>query len=150
MINFNYDRIIEYCGQTSFERGRKCASSNSFTKVFIQDNAMFGLYQGTVGVYRVNIIFGKSSPDYAWCTCPAMLDYDGKCKHIAAMLILWNRSSHEFKVLEPLRTLLENKSKEDLLKLIIPLMQKSIDSVSALYEILESEPLFDYEDFYEY
>lgn len=93
MIMFSIEKIIKYCGQSSYDKGIKCASSGSFVQVFVQDNALFGLYQGSVGMYRVNIIFDQDSPGYAWCMCPAMSEYYGeKCKHIAGILILWNRA----------------------------------------------------------
>lgn len=150
MVIFNTEAIINYCGQSSYEKGLKCASSG-FSQVFIQDNALFGLYQGSVGIYRINIVFDKDSPEYAWCTCPAMSEYYGeKCKHIAGILILWNKSSRDFIALNSWKTLLQNKSKEDLLNLIREASQKSIDATSAFHEVLQGEPLIHYEDIYEW
>lgn len=149
MIVFNIEEIIAYCGQSSYDKGLKCASG--FSQVFIQDKALFGLYQGSVGTYRVNIVFEKNIPEYAWCTCPAMSEYYGeKCKHIAAILILWNKSAREFTVLDSWESLLQNKSKEDLLKFIREASQKSIDATSAFHEVLQGEPLIHYEDMYEW
>jgi uncharacterized Zn finger protein len=148
MITITTQDIIKYCGENSFNKGRACASVDSFIKIFVQADVLFGLYQGTVGTYRVAVIFEKNIPNYSWCTCPAMSQYDDQCKHIAGMMILWNKRFKDFEELDSWQSLLEDKNKDDLLKLIINAASKSIDVTNALYEELKGEPLLDDEDLY--
>jgi uncharacterized Zn finger protein len=148
-MQFDIADITNYCGSKSYEKGKECASSDYFLKLFIQDNAIFGLYQGTVGTYRVNLVFNKNMPSYSWCTCPAMAQHDDKCKHIAGLMILWKEESEEFEKLKSWDLLLGNKDKKELLKIIKKVAGQSIDMTNALYEELCSEQLIDYEEMYD-
>jgi len=148
MITFSIDDIIKYCGKSSYEKGRSCASPDDFIKVFTQVNVLSGLYQGSVGVYRVTVHFKNNVPDYSWCTCPAMSQYDGRCKHIAGLMILWNKSPRKFMILEPWQSLLENKNKEELFQIIVNAASKSIDMTTVLYEEIKGESFIDDEELY--
>lgn len=147
MIKFTKSDIRKYCGEKSYEKGSKCLS---FIRACIQDQALFGLYAGTVGVYRVNIICDKTTITYAWCTCPAMSQYDNACKHIAGLMILWNTEPHEFVHLDSWQTLLASMDRDALTKLIIDAATKSIDVTNVFYETLKGEPLFESEELYDY
>lgn len=149
MINFSSQNIKRYCGSASYEKGEKCARLDNFSKIFVQDDALFGLYQGSVGTYKINIVFENNNPQYAWCSCPAMSQYDDKCKHIAAILILWNISPREFIVLESWSNLLKNKDKKDLIKLIVSSAARSIEMTNTLYEELKDETILDGDELYD-
>jgi uncharacterized Zn finger protein len=150
MISFSTQDIIYHCGKESYQKGCSCASSNSFVKTFIQENILFGLYQGTSGMYRVNIVFNNNNGlEYAWCTCPAMSQFDGRCKHIAGLMIFWHKSPDAFRKLEPWQSALQDKSKDDLMQLIVKAAARSIEMSSALHEELFDEPLLDEEELYD-
>lgn len=149
MIIFTDADILKYCGKRSYEKGRTCANTDDFIKIFIQENALFGLYQGSVGTYRVNIIFDKDKPCYTQCTCPSMGVYDDHCKHIAGLLILWNKSSRKFTPLHAWKLLLTGKARDELVALITITASKSIDAASALYEQLGNDPLIDRDELYD-
>jgi uncharacterized Zn finger protein len=149
MITFNNQDILKYCGAKAYEKGRTCASLDYFIKVFVQDATLFGLYQGTVGTYRINIVFENNTPQRAWCTCPAMSEHDGVCKHIVGLMILWDKSAREFVKIKPWQSLLAHYDRDALLKFIETVASKSLDTTNALYEELHNEPLFDYDDVYD-
>lgn len=148
MISFSSSDIVNYCGQKSYDKGVSWASTDDFIKIFVQGNALYGLYQGSVGVYRINIISDTNMPTFSWCTCPAMTQYDGTCKHIAGLMILWQKEPGEFTKIEPWKNLLADKDKDALLNLLIAVASKSIEVSSVLYEELQGEPLVEYEDMY--
>jgi hypothetical protein len=148
-MNFTVDDILNYCGQDAYVEGKSCASFDDFFKVFVQDNAIFGLYRGSVGTYRVNIVFDGNSPTYSRCTCPAMGQYDAVCKHIAALMVLWQKSPREFTKLDSWQMLLAKYDKEALLELVKHLASRSIDMTSTLYEELKGAPLIEDEDMYD-
>lgn len=132
--------IQQFCGDKSFNRGKEIGFED-FVRLFVQGNAIFGLYPGTVGVYRVNVIIEKVIPSYAFCTCPAMQQWEGYCKHVAALLICWVESKEEFLRLTVWPNILQNKSKEELILLIEETAAKSIDMTHVLYEELFDQPL---------
>lgn len=149
MITITNIDIINYCGKSSFDKGQACADIDSFIKIFVQEDVLLGLYQGSVGVYRITITFNNNVPCYSWCTCPAMGQYDDQCKHIAGLMILWNKQPKNFVELESWKSLLKDKSKESLIKLIMAVASKSMDVTSAFHEELKGEALLDEEELYD-
>lgn len=140
-----FNDIVIFCGEKSFKKGQEC-SIDDFIHLFVQDDVIFGLYCGTVGVYKINVIFKKDMISYAWCTCPAMDQWDGFCKHIAGLLIHWFNTRKKFKRLYSWQEALENKTKEELINLIKNFTAKSIEATSDLYEELFDEVIVDKED----
>lgn len=149
MIIFKNDQIIAYCGAKVYNKGISCASLDDFVKVFAQDSMLFGLYQGSVGTYRINIIFENNFPQKNGCTCPAMSEYDGVCKHIAGLMILWNKSPSKFIKLETWKNLLATYDRALLMNLIESVARQSIDMTNALHKAILGKALFDYDDIYD-
>lgn len=150
MIAFSIEDITKYCGADSYKKGVACARKDNFIKLFIQADVMSGLYTGTVGVYRVIIHFKNNIPVYSWCTCPAMSSYCDQCKHIAALMILWNKSPRSFVILDSWKKLLENKNSDETLKLLVAAASKSIDTTNILYEALTGKALIEHNELYDH
>lgn len=151
MIEISSEEIISHCGPTVYKRGQKCASFENFIGIFIQKNVIFGLYQGSVGTYKINIIFNNQNrPKHSWCTCPAMTQWDGPCKHIAALLILWSKAPAKFKVVDSWQSLFEKKDRTQLIDLITKVSAQSIDTTNLLYEETTGKALFELDEIYEH
>jgi len=143
--------VIDYCGKSAYEKGKKCAKS--FDKLFVQGNAIFALYQGSVGAYKINVVFkdfSKNAIAYAWCTCPSMsTGWDKTCKHVAGVLVAWNNRSRDFVQLVSWEILLKSASRDELIALITKTASQSIDVVNVLYQEFSNEPLFEDEELFD-
>jgi len=148
-MQFTVEDIISFCGQGSYKKGHSCASLDSFIKIFVQDNVLFGLYGGSVGTYRINILFRNNTPQEAWCTCPAMGVWDDKCKHVAGLMLLWQKHARHFTVLDSWHALLSHYDKESLMALITRVASGSLDVTSELYAGIKGEPLIEEDDEYD-
>lgn len=150
MIYFDDNDIVLFCGERAQKKGQSCASSGNFIKVFVQDDILFGIYSGSAGIYKINLITEENIPSFAWCTCPSMsTGWDRNCKHIAGIMILANIEPTSFVKLKSWNTLLQTKSKDDLIKLIKKASAKSVHTINAFYEELLGKPLFEEEELYD-
>lgn len=139
------------CGEPLCNKAEKCATFDSFVKAFVQENALFGLFLESVGLYQVNIVFenDQEAPTYAWCTCPDMEESDDACKHIAALMLLWCKAPEKFVVLASWHSLLEKYDKKALLDIIAQIASRSLEVTDTLYEKLTGEALIDDEEFFD-
>ncbi len=149
MHKFTLNDVIALCGERAFIKGKEC-DSDDYRKLFRRANVLSGLYVGSVGVYKVSLIFDKGKkPSYIWCTCPSMGVYDDTCKHVAGLLIHWVQARSRFKILSSWEDSLSTKTKTELIDVIRLVAAKSIDTANELHTELFNEPLFEEEDLYD-
>lgn len=58
----------------------------------------------------------------AWCSCPA--EYEGRCKHVVALLLTWLHHPKQFLVVEPVEKVFEGKSREELVTMVKDMVEK--------------------------
>jgi uncharacterized Zn finger protein len=81
--------------------------------------------------YRVQVVFGDAGIREANCTCP--YEFEGYCKHIAALLLEYLHRPKKFAVRQDTADLLTHLNRDELLTLTTQLLQKNPD----LYDWVE-------------
>lgn len=106
-------------GVQSFQRGRSYADNGRVIATRRQGNTLKALCLGSVPVpYRLRVTIGSNGEvTEANCTCP--VGAGGYCKHIAALLLTWLEHPEAFTESPDLQTVLQDKSKEDLIELLL-------------------------------
>ena len=106
-------------GAQSFQRGRDYADSGRIIATRRQDSTLQALCLGSQPVpYRLNAtITADGTVTEADCTCP--VGDGGYCKHVAALLLTWLKSPAGFTEALDLETALAEKSKEELIDLLM-------------------------------
>jgi uncharacterized Zn finger protein len=107
--------ILTHVGDKNFERGREYVKQRALVKFRRQGTKLKALCHGSQSEpYRLWATI--SMPIEASCNCP--VGYDGRCKHVAALLLLFLNDPDEFPELEMLDEALQKRSKEQLIELI--------------------------------
>ncbi len=120
------DDIRHWVGDTSFERGRPYARDGSIFNQRRQGLALKAQCQGSLPhPYRVQAALGEAGIVAADCSCP--VGAGGRCKHVAALLMLWQADPAEFVEIEDLETALERRSKPELIALIRQMVARYSD-----------------------
>lgn len=101
------DEIKFNCNPRSLARARQLAAAsqkNIFTRKVRNDgeesvlSAFVASSSGWADRYRTSVTVDEAREiivDYS-CTCPAYLQYDGMCKHCAALALTYNKEPHTF------------------------------------------------------
>ncbi|WP_368042427.1 DEAD/DEAH box helicase [Gordonibacter massiliensis (ex Traore et al. 2017)] len=108
------DAIAEHCYPRTLQRAQAIATSdrNILTKQVRYDgdetvlSAFVASSNGWNDRYRTSASFDEEADvvtDYA-CTCPAYREYDGMCKHSAALLLAYGRAPEKFLGYREVRT----------------------------------------------
>lgn len=109
--------IRAWVGDASFERGRSYARADAVFNLYRQGTTLKALCQGSLPQpYRVQATLGPGGVAAAQCSCP--VGGDGRCKHVAALLLAWLDDPARFVEIEDLETALERRSKAELIALI--------------------------------
>ena len=109
--------IRAWVGDASFERGRSYARADAVFNPYRQGTTLKALCQGSLPQpYRVQATLGPGGVAAAQCSCP--VGSDGRCKHVAALLLAWLDDPARFVEIEDLETALERRSKAELIALI--------------------------------
>ena len=77
------------------------------------------------------------------CSCPYRGTWGGDCKHIEAVLLAWAKEPETFKRVEDWRETLAQKSKEELLEILLEILDGQPELVEELG--LEAKDLRDYD-----
>jgi uncharacterized Zn finger protein len=107
--------IVTHVGDKNFERGREYVKQRAIVQAKRQGEKLKALCHGSQPEpYR---LWAKlTEPIEASCNCP--VGYDGRCKHVAALLLLFRNDPDEITELESLDDALQKRSKEQLIALI--------------------------------
>ena len=106
-------------GAQSFQRGRSYANTDRIIATRRQGNTLQALCLGSQPVpYRLHATIGpEATVTEADCTCP--VGDGGYCKHTAALLLTWLWRPDAFTAALDLETALADKSKEELIGLLL-------------------------------
>ncbi|MBL7064619.1 MAG: SWIM zinc finger family protein [Anaerolineae bacterium] len=126
-----YD-IRELTTASSFERGMGYFVRGAIQNPVREGNVLRAECGGSMAInYRLRIEFDETGIAETWCSCP--YSYGGICKHLVALLLTWVREPERFAVYDDLVTMLETRSKETLVALIVEMAQQ----VPALHELVD-------------
>ncbi|CAN5758358.1 hypothetical protein BH23CHL2_BH23CHL2_06700 [soil metagenome] len=105
-------------GAQSFQRGRSYANAGRIIATRRDGSTLKALCLGSRPVpYRLHATIGEEGVIEAECSCP--VGHGGYCKHVAALLLTWRENPEAFVEAIDLETALADKSKEELIQLLL-------------------------------
>ena len=133
------EAVRQWVEAKSYDRGKEIAKG-----AFVSDGR---LYAVPGGVRAVGRLAGTTTPFYrvaatvadgrvvaAACTCPVGLgesvhgeDGRGRCKHVAALLLIWRRNPEAFAPGENPRAALARRSKAELAGMVLDLLNRAAE-----------------------
>jgi uncharacterized Zn finger protein len=113
---FKESLILAHVGDKNLERGKEYLKQRAIVQAKKQGNKLKALCHGSQSEpYRLWAVVSDKI-EAASCSCP--IGYDGQCKHIAALLLLYRNDPDAIVELESLEDALQKRSKEELIQLI--------------------------------
>ncbi|MCA1635130.1 MAG: SWIM zinc finger family protein, partial [Acidobacteria bacterium] len=121
----------------SFQRGRDLYRSSAISNAAIQRHSLSGECEGNESpFYKVRVELDSGGIRSTACTCP--YDFDGYCKHIVALLLVYAQKPKQFTVRREPVELLAGLTREQLLALVTKLLREQPD----LYGWVEAALVF--------
>ncbi len=118
--------IRAWAGDAAYQRGARYAQQGRVLHPRRMGNTLKALCQGqAIEPYRVEIHLGENSIVRARCTCP--VGGEGRCKHVAAVLVHWRTHPEAFRQPPPLATHLQNLPPDALVRLILRMVERYPD-----------------------
>ncbi len=115
--------IQDWVGSKSFERGYKYFEEGAVFETQRQGARLKALCEGSQPhPYQVEATLNAKGIHDALCSCP--VGDDGRCKHVAALLLMWFHSSDEFSEVDTIDQILTEKTKEELIVLIEKMLDR--------------------------
>src|SRR5512142_1667186 len=109
--------VQNWVGTRSFQKGYRYFEDETILNPRQRGQSLIAECQGSQPTpYRVEIRLGAEGILDGSCTCPA--GEGGHCKHSAALLLTWLHEPGSFVEVPELDSLLENRSKDELISLI--------------------------------
>ncbi len=127
------ETIMAWTGQAAYKRGQQYAQEGRVLHPRREGNVLLALCQGqAVEPYRVRVrLGGEEGILSARCTCP--VGAEGRCKHVAAVLILWRERPHAFRPLPSLAEELARWPKKALIDLVLRMIEREPDLREMVY-----------------
>jgi hypothetical protein len=122
-------KIRKLATEPSFDRGEQYYYRRAITGPRRQDNRIWADCAGSE-LYQVSAVLTASNVTDLSCSCP--YDWGGACKHEVALLLTYLHKPEAFQVIPPLRELLVNHSRDDLLTLLDRVLQQYPDLLTSL------------------
>jgi len=119
--------------EKSFARGRELFRRGAVSRPAVLGRTLSGMCEGSDSpFYSVRAELDEGGVRSASCTCP--YDFDGYCKHVIALLLLYAHKPKSFAVRQEPAELLSALSREQLLALLTKLLAEHPN----LYELFEA------------
>ena len=123
--------ISDWVGPRNLQLGRSYFESDAIIDPRRQGNAVKGWCQGSMPQpYRLHVAFDTNGIDEAHCSCP--VGGGGRCKHVGALLLAWQEQPDAFRAVVELDTVLQQRSKAELIVLIKRMLQREPDLETLL------------------
>jgi uncharacterized Zn finger protein len=123
--------IQSHCGATSVSRGRPYYQQGAVVERTRTGNTLQAKCYGSTPLpYRLTVTLANQQILDPSCSCP--VGGGGRCKHIAALLFAWLHEPETFSKIESLAALLDSRSKESLIQLIMQMVQREPDLESLI------------------
>ncbi len=127
------DKIQELAFGTSFSRGYDYYERGSILDPRRVDATLRAQCWGSFPrPYYVCATLGAGGIQSADCSCP--VSWDGACKHVVALLLTWLHQPQKFQAFTSVEESLNQRSKEELVELILKLVERDPD-LEPLLEI---------------
>ncbi len=124
-------QVRAWVGDQSLERGRPYFRDGAVFAPQRQGVLLKARCQGSSAeAYHVQATLGAQGVVAAHCSCP--VGGEGRCKHVAALLLMWQASPDELVELEELDSALERRSKAELIALVKQMVRQQPDLESLL------------------
>jgi uncharacterized Zn finger protein len=124
--------VRNWIGEPSFGRGEQYFGQGSIFNARRQGSILKAQCQGShAQSYRVEITLGPQRIAGGSCSCP--VGGGGHCKHAAALLLTWLHQPDAFQEVDDLETVLERRSKAEL----VVILRRIIDRYPDLETLLE-------------
>ncbi|NJL01035.1 MAG: hypothetical protein HC910_10910 [Spirulinaceae cyanobacterium SM2_1_0] len=125
--------IAEAATPQSLERGDRYYRQGRILKPHRQAGKLWGECYGSE-LYKTSVTLNADGTIAIFdCTCP--YDWGGICKHQVALLLAYLHEPQQFQVIAPVETLLEGRSREDLVMLIERMLKRNpelLDLIAAM------------------
>lgn len=123
--------VLDWVGRPSLQRGRAYAQEGRVINTRRTGQTLKALCYGSEGEpYRVEIELTEEGLQGGTCSCP--VGDGGRCKHAAAMLLIWIKSPDSFGEVEPMESVLARRSPDELLRLIRQMVARHPDLESLI------------------
>jgi uncharacterized Zn finger protein len=122
-------KIRKLATAQSFSRGEQYYNGGAITGPTRQENRIWADCYGSE-IYQLSATLTASDVTDLRCSCP--YDWDGICKHQVAFLLTYAHQKEDFHLIPPLRELLVNHSRDDLITLIDRVLQQHPDLLTSL------------------
>jgi len=120
------DEVRAWVGQASFARGEGYFLEGRIIAPRIDGNVLSASCQGTRALpYDVEVLLGREGIAAAHCSCP--VGGEGRCKHVAALLLTWIRQPNAVTRQEEILEGLQRRSKAELIWLILRMLRRHPD-----------------------
>jgi len=129
--------IIAWVGEAAYRRGKRYVQEGRVLHPRREDKVLLAQCRGqAIEPYRVRVRLGKEGILAARCTCP--VGVEGRCKHVAATLLLWQHHAEAFRPLPPLIATLQKWNKKALVALIVQMIERDPDLRELIHPPSES------------
>lgn len=119
-------RIRNQVGERSYSLGIRYFEDGAVFKQTLQGETLKAHCQGSADEpYRVWARLSDKGIAEAECSCP--VGSGGHCKHVAALLLSWQKEPENFMEIEELEPALQARSKEELIALIKRMLEQEPD-----------------------
>ena len=109
--------IKNWVGLSSFQKGMEYFGRGAIFETRLQGQTLKGHCRGSqANSYRVQATLEPAGITSAMCSCP--VGTEGRCKHVAALLLTWTDLSESFKEIDLLPEALKKHSKAELIAII--------------------------------
>src|SRR5215217_4180913 len=123
--------VRKLASEKSFERGKTYYRDGAILEPVRQGMELRAYSEGSdYKPYLVSATLAKSGIAETSCTCP--YDHGGICKHIVALLLTYVHKPQAFRAIQPLKELLVERSKEELVALISEMIKREPELMSVV------------------
>ena len=113
----------------SWQKGQRYFRNGAIAHPVRQGQQIWADCMGT-DIYRPQATLGTTGIETSSCSCP--YDWGGICKHQVALLLTYIHTPETFQEIRPMRDLLSDRSREDLLAMIEAMVQRHPDLMTIV------------------
>jgi uncharacterized Zn finger protein len=132
--------VRNWVGQREIDKGRPYTQGGAIVHPLRQGMTLKAQCWGTApSPYRVTVTLSDTGIAASDCSCPV----GGRCKHVAALLLLYLQDPEGFTEIEALRVSLEKRSKDELIALIEKMLKHhpELERLIELPQAASGKPL---------
>lgn len=133
--SLDLEAIKDYVSEPTFMSGESYSNNAAVFSTFQDGKTIFACCNGSgAEIYEVRVSFSKDKIERSSCTCSSI--EEKPCKHVAALLLFWQKTPEKFMNQGELGELIRGSSKTELALVLITLVKHLPDLESLLKSIL--------------